>query len=170
MPTQPDNPSSPPEQWIPEEEIAALLNVPREKIRAERPQLSAGEITKKGNVISWLRSAGERVAAKMGLQLAPVDVSPDEAAQKNTAEPDNGIEELTVLSQPMRSNGPHFGNQFLIKATRLNKEVVVVRVLNSSKFLPKLHDGKPMTFKAKKSSAGNWWQTVGREPRFPGRW
>jgi hypothetical protein len=169
MPTQPDNPSSPPDQWIPEEEIATLLNVPREKIRAQRPHLNAGEIKTKGNVISWLRSAGERVAATMGLQLAPVNATP-ESAQKNAAAPDDGIEELTVWSQPMRSNGPHFGNQFLIKATRPNQEIVVVRVLNSSKFLPKLRTGQPMTFKAKKAAAGNWWQLCGREPRFPGQW
>jgi hypothetical protein len=169
MPTQPDHPSSPAESWIPEEEIAALLNVPREKIRAERPYLGAGEVVRKGNVISWQRVAAARVAAKLGLQLTLADASAEDT-QKNAPPPEADFEELTVCSQPMRSNGPHFGNQFLIKATRANKEIVIVRVLNSSKFLPKLHDGKPMVIKAKKSPAGNWWALVGREPRFPGRW
>jgi hypothetical protein len=162
MPTQPNNP-----EWISEEELADLLNVPREKIRAERQQLTASEVSKKGNVIFWQRSAAERVAAKMRLQLPQKNTPPTEGTVPNQ---NDGVEELTVVSQPMRPNGPHFGNPFLIKASRPNKEVVVVRVLHSHKFLPKLHDGTPMVLKAKQSSAGNWWQLIGREPRFPGRW
>lgn len=170
MPTHTDNPSTPPEQWIPEDELAALLNVPREKIRAERPHLLPGEIAKRGNVIRWLRTAGERVAAKLGLELPKKTAPEAEGSRVEGRGEDDAGEELTVSSNPMRSNGPHFGNPFLIKARRASGEEVVVRVLHSSKFLPRLRNGEPMTFKAKKSTAGNWWQLVGREPRFPGQW
>lgn len=159
MPTEPDN-----TEWIAEEQLADALGVPREKIRAERPHLGAGEVTKKGNVILWLRSAGERIAEKFGIPVTKKD------ATAATPEPKHFGEELTVVSQPMRSNGPHFGNVFLIKARRADGEVVVVRVLNSSKFLPRLQNGKPMTFRAQKAAAGNWWLLIGREPRFPGHW
>lgn len=158
MPTQPDN------EWIPEEQLADELGVPREKIRAERPYTGPGEVTKRGNVILWLRSARERVAAKLGITLQKNTAPELSAALKDDAE------ELTVCSQPVRNGGPHFGNQNLIKATRPNGEVVVVRVLHASKFMPKLRSGEAMTFKAKKADAGNWWLLTGREPRFPGQW
>jgi len=162
MPTQPN------EDWISEEEVATTLNVPREKIRAERPHLKAGETTKKGNAIVWLRSAAERIASKLRIPSPEKNAPPAACDAKKTASAVE--EELTVSSQPLGPGLPHFPQAWLIKAKRSNGEVVVVRVVDSRKYFPKLRTGEPMKFKAQKSAAGNWWQLTGREPRFPGQW
>lgn len=155
-----------PDEWIDEEQAAKQLGVNRDALRAQRPYLGPGECRKHGNAVQWLVSAAQRVAAKLGLQKnAPPLPAADEKKPPAPTE-----EELTVYSQPAGTNRPHFPQQQLFKAKRKNGELVVVRVTDSRKFLPKLRTGQPMTFKAKKAAAGNWWLLVGREPRFPGQW
>lgn len=160
----------PDDQWIDEEQAATQLGVKREVLRAQRPHLGPGECRQHGNAVQWLVSAARRVAAKLAIPIpeknAPASQTP--ASSEKITAPDE--EELTVFSQPMGPNKPHFAQPQLFKAKRASGEIVVVRVTDSRRFLPKLRTGQPMTFKAKKASAGNWWQLVGREPRFPGQW
>lgn len=161
MPTEPE--------WIDEEKAAAALGVNREVLRTQRPHLGPGECRKHGNAFQWLASTVERIAATLGLQFHEKNAPPIPATNPDQpAAP--AEEELTVYSQPMGPNKPHFAQSQLFKAKRANGEIVVVRVTDSRKFLPKLRKGQPMTFKAKKAAAGNWWQLIGREPRFPGQW
>jgi hypothetical protein len=164
-----------PNDWIAEEEIAKSLGVEREKIRAERPRLAAGEVGQQGRVIVWCRAAAMRLAAKLGLESPFPKKTPPPAAravrglllEKNP--PPGSPEVLTVFSTP-RKDGWHFGQHNLIRAKRLNGEIVVVRVIDSRKYLPALRNGTPMTIVARPSDAGAWWWPVGREPRFPGVW
>ena len=55
--------------WIAEEDLARQLGIERERIRAERPTLAAGEFTQQGRAIVWLRTAAVRIANRLGLEL-----------------------------------------------------------------------------------------------------
>lgn len=141
-------------EWIAEETLAARLNIPREKMRTMRPVT----VQKKGAEIEWPLADATALATRLGLTLAE-----PEASERSD------IEELTVCSSP-GPTGWHFGNHHLIQARRKSGEVVVVRVMDSRKFLPRQGDGTPMVFPARKSDGGNWWVITGREPRWKGRW
>jgi hypothetical protein len=163
-----------PNEWISEEELAKQLGVEREKIRAERPRLGPGEVQQHGRAIVWLRTAAARIATKLGLEFASVKNPPPVPhvvrgllLEKNP--PPGAPEELTVVSSP-GPGGWHFANHHLIRARRLNNQTVIVRVVDSRKYVPKLRNGNPMTLKAQPAEAGLWWVPVGREPRYPGAW
>lgn len=162
MPTQPDN------DWIPEDELAKHFGLTREKIRAERPP--AAEVKKKSNVISWAWTAAARLAVKLKIPMLEKNAAPPPASTEPPAPPTPEDEELTVWSSPAGPALPHFPQPWLIKAKRADGEIVVVRVLDSRKYMPKLRNGEPMKFRAKKAAPGNWWQLTQREPRFPGAW
>jgi hypothetical protein len=147
-----------PNDWISEDELATQLNVDRDKIRAQRLHLDACEVMRHGQTVIWLRTAAARVATQLGLGAA----FPEKSAPDDT-------EELAVASGP-GADGYHFAQHHLIRARRSDGELVVVQVLDSSKYVPRMQNGQPMVLRAKKSHAGNWWLLVGREPRFVGRW
>jgi len=145
-------------EWVSEEDLAVELKVDRQVLRHQRPHLGAGEVDQKSGAVVWLRSAATRVAAKLGLTLAEQEKT---APAVNGALPD-GVEVLTVVSQALNRN--------IVNATRPSGERVCVRVMDNKKYLPRTGKGEPMTLRAKKSTAGNWWILVGREPRWPGMW
>ena len=128
----------------------------------------------------------KKAATPEGLEkIAPVQPPPLASAEavKPSAAPaappapvpnPDGGEELTVHSKPL-VNGKHFANPIIIQAKRSTGELVYVRVMDSAKFQPCLRDDKgpttkPMTLRAKKSTAGNWWELLSRAPRWPGRY
>lgn len=161
--TEPNN-----TDWIPEEEIAQQLGIEREKIRAARPHLGPGAVSMMGKVIYWTRTAAAELAQRLGLPASIAEKTPAAPAVKENAPAPEG-EELTVFSGP-GPGGWHFPNRNLIKAKRPTGEIVVVRVLDSRKYLPKDRFGKPMVMRAKQATSGTWWVLIGREPRFPGIW
>lgn len=145
----------PDDEWITEEALALALNVDRSHVRAKRPYLLAGEVDRKNGAVLWQRSAAQRVAAEMGLMFA--DAPPAAAVPINDV-----IETLAVVSPALNRN--------IVNAQRANGEMACVRVTDNRKFVPRLGNGQPMTLRAQKSAAGNWWLLVGREPRWPGVW
>lgn len=151
-----------PGEWIAEHDIADHLGVKRDDIRAHRPAAATGEVTAQGNIIFWLKNAAVRVAEKLGLSPAVLEKS-----ATPTPTVSDETETLTVVSEP-GPTGYHFGNPHLIRARRANGNVVVVRVVSSKKYRPKLQNGKPMELRAKPADEGAWWIRVGREPRFIG--
>ena len=161
------------QQWITEDQVAERLGIDREKIRAERPRLKAGEVSRQGNAIVWLRSAAARVAKLLGLQPSFLDAPPpNDPSEKNgpggqPLTPDG--EEVSVHSVP-GPGGWHFPNHNIVRVKRASGELVYVRVTDSRKFFARLRTGQPMTFRAKRAPSGNWWVMTGREPRFPGMW
>ena len=142
------------DEWITEEALALALNVDRSHVRAKRPYLLAGEVDQKNGVVRWQRSAAQRVAAEMGLAFVA-----EPSAAPVTG---NDIETLTVVTPALNRN--------IVNAQRANGEMACVRVTDNRKFVPRLGNGQPMTLRAQKSAAGNWWLLVGREPRWPGVW
>jgi hypothetical protein len=132
------------------------LGIPLKKIRAMRPE---GVQVQPDGVFWPLWLAHALADSVQGTLTLP---------EKNAAA--DGIEELTVSSIARGSDGRHFPNPSVIHARRTNGDIVVVRVVSSSKYRPTLRiGGQPMTFKARKAD-GNWWVLVGREPRYPGQW
>lgn len=145
--------SLPPAEGVSERDLASLLGVSFDLLKKARPQTLIWRV---GRVIFWPRTAAHEYAASLGLTLTEKTPPPQET--------------LTVHSRP-EANGFHFaGNQLLIKARRASGEIVVVRTQNSSRYIPRLANGAPMTFAARKNDQGNWWVPVGKLPRFPGRW
>ena len=169
--------------WMAEDDLARALGVDRGTVKRHRPDAPTGGVRMNGKAIEWSEAAASALAVRLTLPppvfqknaapAATADVEqktppPDPAASTPAALP-SGVEELTVFSKPV-ANGRHFANPHIIKAQRANKDVVDVRVLDSGKYQPLLWDGsKPMTLRAKKSLAGNWWDLVSREPRWRGR-
>lgn len=139
--------------FIEEGELASRLGMARAKLKVLRPK----NAETRGHGIWWALADAEAVARVVGLTLVAEQA------------PEVAEEELAVVSTPGR-DGYHFGNKFLLRAKRAGGEVVVVRVTDSRKFTPRLQNGQPMVFKAKKALAGNWWLMVGREPRHRGVW
>lgn len=144
-------------EWISEDELATALKVDRSVLRQRRPYLEAGEVEQQQGAVVWQKKAAARVAASLGLTLATVD-EPASDDPPPVAEP--SPETLTVISQALNRN--------IVNARRASGETVAVRVVDNRKYVPRLGNGKPMTLTAKKSTAGNWWVLVGREPRWPG--
>lgn len=147
------------EQWIAEEVIAKKLGLDRDRARDLRPT-SAKKI---GREIYWPRADAESVANGLKLSLAEASATPPgepESAERG--------EELTVVSSP-GVDGFHFTNRHLIRCARAEGELVVVRVVSSQKYTPRLQDGQPMRLRAEKAPEGNWWILVGREPRWKGK-
>lgn len=161
--------------WMTEEALAKTLGVDREVVKRERPYAGTGGVRVNGKAIEWSAEAATALAVKLGINdlifqknAPPAAVAPSAGPEKNAA-PADGIETLTVASAPA-CNGRHFANPNIIKARRDNGEVVCVRVMDSGKYQPTLWNSKePMTIKAKKSPGGNWWELIGREPRWRGR-
>lgn len=147
-------------EWVAEEALAALFSVPRESLRAQRASVPEDELRTEGNSVLWKKTAARRVALALGLPPAGLE---DEAA------PVDAGEVLSVVSKPM-AKGWHFANPHIIQAEREDGERVFVRVVDSRKYLPVGKNGKPMTVRAVKAKAGNHWELLGREPRFPGQW
>lgn len=145
-------------EWIAEDALAAALNVPREELRKRRPYLRAGEVDQKNGAVLWLTVAAERIAAELGIPYAPAEKNAPEA----NGAPAEAVETLTVVSRAVNPN--------IVNARRPNGEMAAVRVTDNRKFVPQMANGTPMTFAARKSTAGNWWLMVGREPRWPGIW
>jgi hypothetical protein len=146
------------------------MGVPRDRVRQERRELGAGEVTLRGNTVLWLKKAAERVMTRLGLK-PPTPALAVEPEKSGPAVPEDDSELLTVTSGPTGPDGRHFPNPNIIKARRPNGETVAVRVLKPERFLPKLAGNhEPMTFQARRAQSGNWWLLTGREPRFPGRW
>jgi len=142
--------------WIAEDDLQRLLNVDREKLREAREKMAGGEVDTDGPWVVWKKSAAARWAAQEGLTL------PDGALETP--------ERLTVVSKSCGGQGYHFPNKNIIKAKRENGEVVVVRVMDSSKYTDRLRTGGPMEFLAVPSKHGAVWVLTGREPRFRGAW
>jgi len=147
-------------EWISEADAAKRLGVERKRLRAARAAAPDQVQHQEGGAWVWLASGLAAVAEKMGLTLPP-------ASEKNAPPP--AEETLTVVSSP-GPQGSHFPNPLVIQARRASGERVYVRVRESRKYLPRLRDGRPMTFAARRSEAGNWWVPAGREPRWPGMW
>lgn len=138
--------------WINEELLAVELNVPRSVLRDKRASLPVTELEYKKNGVHWLRTAAARLAGELGLQWpAPTEPPPAPAT-----------ETLTVVSQ---AANPH-----IVNCRRASGELVCVRVMDNKKYVPQSRAGTPMTLPAQKSTAGNWWLLVGREPRWTGQW
>lgn len=163
-----------PNDWITEEELAKQLGVDRDVIRAERPHLAPGEVKQQGRLIVWLRVAASRIAAKFHLEPVALKKTPPAPLvirglllEKNP--PPGTPEDVTVVSTP-GPGGWHFANHHLIRARRENGLTIIVRVVDSRKYVPKMRNGKPMMLKARPAEAGLWWIPAGREPRYPGVW
>ena len=157
-----------PTDWIPEQLVAEKLNVARDTIRAQRPYLAAGGVEKRDGTVCWTKNAARTVAEKLGLD-ASVFAEKTPPTANASAPVANGEELLHVHSRPGQT-GQHFPNPRVIHGRRPNGEIVVVSVVDSRKYTTHLRTGEPMTFKAKKATAGNWWVLTGREPRFRGAW
>ena len=142
-------------EYINENDLIAQLGVCRQKLRKMRPE---GFVLHDSDGALWPMADATQLAIQMGVELCD--------PEKNAPE----IEILTVASIRRGNDGRHFPNKNIIMARRPCGEIVTVRVINSSNFQPTLRiTGSPMTFRAKKSS-GNWWQFMGKEPRYPGQW
>lgn len=139
-------------EWITEDELATRLNVDRSVLRQRRPYLLAGEVEQKNGAVLWQKNAAARVAAELGLPMAE--------GEAEAPAPEPPPETLTVISQAVNRN--------IVNAQRASGEAVCVRVVDNRKYIPRLGNGQAMTLTAKKSTAGNWWVLVGREPRWPG--
>jgi hypothetical protein len=159
----PDIATSPTSGWIPEAELAIRFGIPRQKLKKERSSAGPNAFLDHNRVLHWSQEAAAALALRLGLAFQEKN-EPDAQSTDEDA-----TELLTVASQPAPS-GFHFGNPRLIRAMRECGTLVIVRVHDSSKYMTRLHTGKPMTFKARRSPAGAWWVIVGREPRYPGRW
>ena len=164
------------ERWIPEDELAKALGVDRDQVKRQRPYAPTGGVRVHGKAIEWNAEAIRALEAALKLPhvIPPKNAAPTSSAargepvQPGSASPD-GIEELAVASSPS-ANGRHFANPNLIRCKRANAELVLVRVMDSAKYQPTLwNSAEPMMVKAKKSPAGNWWELIGREPRWRGR-
>lgn len=136
---------------IPEADLATTWRVPRQRLREIRKKLAAGEALTTPEGVLWLPAAALRVAQELGLAWTPGAV----------AEPEPG-EVLTVVRPAANPN--------IVMCRRKNGEEVAVRVVTNTKYVPKLTNGTPMTLRAQKSPAGNWWVLMGREPRWRGVW
>lgn len=137
--------------FISEELLAQRLGMDREQLRKMRPRAAQ----KNGASVQWPWAHAEAVATGLGLTLAAVEV--------------DGVEVLTVASSPGAS-GWHYPNHHVIQARTGAGELVVVRVVDSRKYVPKTGKGEPMTLQARRAAEGNWWLLVGREPRWKGVW
>lgn len=168
--------SEPLELWMPEDELARALGVDRSIVKKNRPHAPPGGVRPNGKTIEWTQAAAAALALTLELptpqflkKAAPAPAATQGEAAKKVVPAVPGVEELTVSSSPI-ANGQHFPNKHIIKARRANGEVVCVRVMNSEKYQPTLWlSTEPMVIKAKKSSAGNWWELMQREPRWRGR-
>lgn len=148
------------QDWISEEALAAALGVARDRLRERRPYLLAGEVEQKNGAVQWQKSAAVRVAGELGLAWGSAAEDAEDADAPPAA--DEGVETMTVVSQALNRN--------IVNAKRADGSLACVRVTDNRKFVPRLGNGTPMTLRAKKSTAGNWWLLVGREPRWPGMW
>jgi len=145
-------------EWIAENDVRKALNVRRPVVREARPVTH----TTHGNEIVWLKKDAVAFALSLGLDAS--------AFEKSAAPAADGTEELTVASVP-REGGWHYGHHHLITARRaVTGELVTVRVVDSRKYVPMHKDGTLMKLKARRVMGGNWWELVGREPRWKGVW
>lgn len=143
-------------EWIAEDVVAKKLALDRDRARDLRP----ASAKKMGREIHWPLAEAEAVATGLGLTLGDATAAPG-ATERG--------EEVTVVSSPGR-DGFHFTNRCLIRCQRGAGEQIVVRVISSQKYVPKLANGTPMRLRAEKAPEGNWWRLVGREPRWKGKW
>lgn len=141
-------------EWVDESELARRFSVDREVLRDARLEMPADLTRLKKRVVQWSDEAVSLWVEKNGLpQPAPFEAR-------------SGVELLTVCSVPGPS-GMHYGPHH-IKARRASGEVVVVRVLDSTKWRTVTNTREPMTFPAKKSG-GHWWLPL-KQPRWTGVW
>jgi hypothetical protein len=144
--------------------------------------LKSGNVELRGNVLFWKKTAAAQAAVDLGLPADVLDektsgtdntrVLDPKAPDGAAAAPVTGLEEMeevaTVESSPA-AGGWHFTNKHLIKVKRQkNGEVVVVRVLDSRKYVRVMRSGKPMELRIVPGQEGTWWRPAGREPRFGG--
>ena len=148
--------------WISEVEMATQLGMDRSLLRHERLDLAHDDFRKVDKVVFWRKSAALRLADVFRLSV-PANWEKSAPGTPLEAAPASVVEVLTVESAP-GLGGHHFGNPNLIRATRKDGSIAVVRVVSSAKYV------KGMTLKAQPSPSGNWWTLVGREPRFVGAW
>lgn len=148
---------TPTTDWVAEDDLATELNIPRDVLQTAREKMPPADVDRDGPWIVWKKSAAAALAQSLGLEWPP--------AQKNAP----AGETLTVASAP-RNGGFHFPNPHIIRARRATGEVVDVEVKDSSKYTTHLRTGEPMAFQAQRSTAGNYWLLIGREPRYKGGW
>lgn len=141
--------------WIEEATLAVLLGVDRGVLKKIRPHLPAGAVKEKtGGAVVWEKSAAVNEAMKLGLAFQwPGEPVPEKSAAT--------VERVTVVRTPP--------NRHIVTCRRPSGEEIHVRVVDNRKYVPVGLDGKPMTLEATKNSMGNWWNLVGREPRWRGR-
>lgn len=146
---------------ITEVALSELLGISRPALRARRQKMADFPVQPvDGRPTMWPRGLAMKVARDLGLQLPEIPKA--EAPQVG--------EIVTVASKPV-AHGRHFLNPNVIQVKRENGELVYLRVVDSSKYLPHLRGTtKPMTLRAAPSPSGNWWTLLGREPRFVGAW
>ena len=145
------------DQWIEEEELAARAGVTREflkKMRAEQPPGTTGRADNKA--IIWQKNAARNALVAFGVpfELDP----PPEPIRARVVLP----ERVTVIYCPV--------NRHIVICQRAGGQRVNVRVVDNRKYCPKLATGEPMTLEAIQNPVGSWWNLVGREPRWSGRW
>lgn len=157
--------------WIPEDELAKMLGVARGTVKTERPYAPSGGVRVNRNAIEWNEEAAQWLAITLKLPTLHFKKNGGEEAAAAAAPSADGIEDVAVISAPT-ANGRHFANPHLIRCRRASQEEVLVRVMDSGKYQPTLADKptEPMTVRARKSPGGNWWELIGREPRWRGRW
>ena len=149
-------------ELVPEDVLADRLAIPVKKLRAQRPP---GVVVTHAGVF-WPLALAQTLAAGAGLVLT----LPEKIA------PPSEVEELVVASIARGADGRHFPNKTIISAQRTNGQLVLVKVVDSSKYRQTLRDatgkpkGRPMILKARPPQDGNVWSLVGREPRWPGQW
>ena len=145
-------------ETINERVLIEQLGIPEKKLRALRP---VGVEVRSGEGVFWPVASAVELAGSMGAELT--------LPQEKTA-PD-ATEELSVASDPRLGSGQHFPNPKLIRARRASGELVLVRVMDSRKYRRFLRiGGAPMVIRAQPAASGNWWNLVGKEPRWPGQW
>lgn len=145
------------EDWMEEADFATALGINRDILKKARRD---GSLELSGDVgqgadgsIIWKKSAASAFAATLGLSFqTPV---PDALAA--SAEP----ETVTVVRRAANRN--------IVMCARAGGEMVAVRVIDNKKYFQVGLDGKPMSFQARKNDSGTWWNLVGREPRWPGK-
>lgn len=146
------------DQWIEEDTLAELLGVPRPFLKKMRPDMPAGTVdTNRVKAVIWQKSAARNALTAFGLVFDWPEPPP--AA---TPTPPPAKERVTVVCSPP--------NRRIVTCKRATGALVHVRVVDNRKYLPKGKDGKPMTLEAIKNTLGNWWNLIGPEPRWPGRW
>lgn len=150
------------EGWITEQDLAVLLGVERAVLKKMRPHLLAGEVGHAANqAVIWKKTAAARVAIELGLTL-PDGLAPEpQKTMPPLPIPPTGVETVTVLRGAQNVN--------IVICTRASGEEINVRVVDNKKYVPVGLDGKPMMFEARKNDEGSWWNLVGREPRWRGK-